>query len=288
MIETQLSAPVFKRTVQMRLAADELHFDLTLDEWPTLRDNEICNQNHSLTYRFESRLHGQGGYAPNALTPMGRIVFIPASARLRLRGLGGKMRHGRLEFPPGRFPKLDRMLANMPAQALSRCMDIRHIEVAHTLQRLIMEARQPDSASSDVLVSLGNLLSLDMARFLSHEDKSSAQINDPAIYFRHAVEQHMHSLPRIKVSINEISKAMNLSPRQFSRKFHQYYSQSFTDYLIKRRVILAESLLLKTRKSLKEIAYHCGYTDHAAFSKHFLAVTSTTPSNFRKQHWHRL
>jgi len=272
----------------MRLASSDLHFDLTLDEWPSLEGVEIFNQNHCLTYRLAPQMPGAGSYdmeaGGNAYLPMGRVIFIPASTSLRLRGSGGLMTHGRLEFPPGRFPELDTMLASMPPRALGRCMDVSCPKVVQTLHRLIMEARDPDWASHSVLADLGHLLSLDMLRFLSREEQLPATLPSADIAFRDAVERHMQSLAVLKTSVNNVAKALTLSPRQFSRKFREYYGQSFTEYLLQRRISIAASLLSRSNQSLKLIAHYCGYTDHAAFSRHFHAVTGISPTAYRKSH----
>ena len=135
---------------------------------------------------------------------------------------------------------------------------------------------------------MGHLLSLDVLRFLSRTLACArGQVQDPLIAFRDTVEQHMRTLPTLKTSMADIAAALNLSPRQFSRKFRDYFGQSFTEYLQMRRISTAASALAKTDQTVKMIAHTCGYADHAAFSRHFHAATGLSPSAYRKMHWAR-
>ena len=286
MVGTHPQAQVANRIVQTRLAATGLHFDLIKDEWPPLEDNKVLNSHHSLTYRFAPRALGEGCYAVGQgllpYLPMGNVVLIPALTPLHLRGAGGTMIHGRLEFALGLFPELDALLSQSGPKTFERCLDVSCPEVTQILHKLIAEARNPDCVSQSVLANLGQLLSLYVRRFLSREEAISAPSADPLVAFRQTVEQHMQSLPILKTSVEGIAADLNLSPRQFSRKFRSYYDLSFSEYLQKRRISKAAALLANSSQSLKLIAHRCGYADHPAFSRHFHSVTGTSPAAYRK------
>lgn len=286
MVGTHPQAQVANRIVQTRLAATGLHFDLIKDEWPPLEGNEVFNSHHSLTYRFAPRALGEGcygvGQGPLPYMPMGNVVLIPALTPLHLRGGGGTMIHGRLEFALGLFPKLDAALSQSGPKMLERCLDVSCPEVTQILHKLIAETLNPDWVSQSVLANLGHLLSLYMLRFLSREEEIAFPSSDPLFVFRQAVERHIETLPVLKTSAEGIAADLNLSPRQFSRKFRSCFDLSFSEYLRHQRISKAATLLVNSNKNLKLIAHQCGYADHAAFSRHFHSVTGTSPSTYRK------
>ncbi|OCC25583.1 hypothetical protein MB02_02830 [Croceicoccus estronivorus] len=281
-------SPIFKRIVQSRLTAADLHFDLTLDEWPALEGRAIFNTSHSLAYRFAAHQHGEGCYydegQSQAFSRLGTVVFIPAHKRLRLRGEGGTLRHGRLEFPPGHFPELDHMLASAPASVLQHCMNIQSREILQTLHRLILEAQNPDWASHRILGNLGEILCLDVMRYLTRAQSRDLPNPISRDTFRDQVDRHLASLHILRTSVSEMAELLGIGERQFSRKFREIYGVTFTCHIRNIRISKAKSLILKNSFSLKEIAYYCGYADHSAFSNNFHQVTGLTPSRYRVLH----
>lgn len=277
--------PAFKRIVQNRLAVDDLRFDLTLDDWPRLDDRAIFNPSHSLTYRLSSMTYGAGCYDAegngNAFAPMGSIVFIPAHRALRLRGAGGSLRHGRLEFPLGRFPELDAMLAALPAGRLKHCMNIRNRNIVQTLYRLVQEARSPDRTSERILDNLGSVLCCDIQRYLSTAKERSPNTADSEAEFRHAVERHLLSLEVFRISSEEMAKSLSMSNRNFSRLFKNIYGITFGQHIIEERIARAKSMIEDGNLPFKEISYLCGFADHSAFSSQFRSMTGVAPSAYR-------
>jgi AraC-like DNA-binding protein len=84
------------------------------------------------------------------------------------------------------------------------------------------------------------------------------------------------------ISLRTVSAHFNLSERSLSRMFQSRLQISFLQYLKTLRMIKAIEMLLKTNKSIHEIALHVGYGTIGSFSKTFLAFTRSRPSDFRK------
>ena len=57
---------------------------------------------------------------------------------------------------------------------------------------------------------------------------------------------------------------------------------SFYQYLIAKRISLAEQLLMDPQMPITEIAFRSGFASGAAFSKAFRQAKGFTPSQFRK------
>lgn len=82
--------------------------------------------------------------------------------------------------------------------------------------------------------------------------------------------------------LKDISKRFNMSERSMSRLFQSRLNISFLQYVKTLRMITALELILKTRKSISEIAYEVGYETLGAFSNTFCSFTKSRPSDLRK------
>jgi AraC-like DNA-binding protein len=83
-------------------------------------------------------------------------------------------------------------------------------------------------------------------------------------------------------SLKSISKKFHLSERSLSRLFQANLHISFLQYLKTMRIVKALELLLKTKKTISEIAYEVGYETVGSFSNTFYAFTRMRPSELRK------
>jgi two-component system response regulator YesN len=84
------------------------------------------------------------------------------------------------------------------------------------------------------------------------------------------------------VSIDETAEAVGLSRSYFLRLFKDGEGITFTDYLTALRISKAKELLLKTDKSVTDIAFEVGFNDSNYFSKVFSDAERVSPSGFRK------
>jgi AraC-like DNA-binding protein len=84
------------------------------------------------------------------------------------------------------------------------------------------------------------------------------------------------------LSLKTVSARFNTSERSLSRMFQSQLQISFLQYLKTLRMIKAIEMLLKTNKSIDEIAFSVGYDTIGSFSNTFFSFTRSRPSNFRK------
>ncbi len=85
-----------------------------------------------------------------------------------------------------------------------------------------------------------------------------------------------------KHTLGSVASEFNLSERSLSRLFQSNLHVSFLQYLKTLRIIKALEMLLKTRKTISEIAYGVGYDTVGAFSNSFYLFTRLRPSDLRK------
>lgn len=86
-----------------------------------------------------------------------------------------------------------------------------------------------------------------------------------------------------ELSLNEIAKAVNLSPFHVARLFKQSLGVSPHQYLIQLRVDSARSLLSagSGEHSLAEVASAVGFADQSHLTRHFKRLVGVTPRQFR-------
>lgn len=109
-----------------------------------------------------------------------------------------------------------------------------------------------------------------------HMQSNSTQDIDPII---ESVLPYMHhSTP----SLQQLAGQVNLSTKQFSRRFHKAYHMTPHQYMIRSRIQEAQFLLEETDLPIKTIAHRLGYCDAYAFSKQFKSITGDTPTSIRR------
>jgi AraC-like DNA-binding protein len=80
--------------------------------------------------------------------------------------------------------------------------------------------------------------------------------------------------------INEVAVYCNLSEFHFYRSFKQAFAVSPYQYLLRKRLKLAASLLNQKEMNITAIALHCNFPDLPTFSKAFKKQFGISPSQF--------
>ena len=97
----------------------------------------------------------------------------------------------------------------------------------------------------------------------------------------HVLEDYMWENIERNITLAELAHLVHLSPFHFSRSFKQSTQITPHQALLRIRVRKARILLPESR-TLTEIAYRCGFSDQAHFTRVFKAHTGFTPRQFRK------
>lgn len=85
-----------------------------------------------------------------------------------------------------------------------------------------------------------------------------------------------------QILLDNAAKTSNISTSHFCRQFKKATGMTFMDYLTFYRINKAEELL-KTSRSITEIAGECGFENISSFIRSFKQYKNTTPSLYRKQ-----
>lgn len=87
------------------------------------------------------------------------------------------------------------------------------------------------------------------------------------------------------ITLEDIAKAVNLSPVYFHKKFKTAKGISPHEYLCEKRIERAKFLLLSGDKQLTEIAFECGFSSSSYFICFFKEKTGMTPKKFREENF---
>ena len=93
---------------------------------------------------------------------------------------------------------------------------------------------------------------------------------------------HKHITPE------KIASKLNISRAYLRNIFHDEFSMSPRDFIIKVRIDRAKELLLFENISIKEISHSVGYDDVLQFFKIFKKYTNISPSDYRKKYTPKL
>lgn len=107
-----------------------------------------------------------------------------------------------------------------------------------------------------------------------------SQLFSPATYtFKQIIEANLFS----QVSVEELAQKSNLSVSSFKREFKKLYNDSPANYIKNKRLERAAELLLVSDKRITDIAFDCGFSDLANFTKNFRDKYNVTPTGYRSK-----
>ncbi|WP_308990796.1 AraC family transcriptional regulator [Mariniflexile litorale] len=86
-----------------------------------------------------------------------------------------------------------------------------------------------------------------------------------------------------KISLDEISDLVNMSPVSFNRFIKKRTGKTFVLYVNSTRISHASKLLLETELSIAEVSFKCGFNNIANFNRIFKKEKNATPSEYRVQ-----
>jgi AraC family transcriptional regulator len=84
-----------------------------------------------------------------------------------------------------------------------------------------------------------------------------------------------------KIVVKDLAASLNISVGHFCRAFKRTFGMSARFWIRRRRIELAQGLMLTTGASLTDIALTCGMSDQSHFTRSFRRIVGETPSSWR-------
>jgi AraC-like DNA-binding protein len=91
-----------------------------------------------------------------------------------------------------------------------------------------------------------------------------------------------------RIPIEDLAGLLKLSTGHFSRAFRFTFGTTAHEYLSRRRIEVAQSLMLTSREPLSAIALRCGLCDQSHFTRVFRRIVGETPHAWRRMRWGEL
>ena len=85
------------------------------------------------------------------------------------------------------------------------------------------------------------------------------------------------------LTLTQASEKAGVHPVHISRNFRKLLGCTFREHLALLRVRRATDLLKRSSSDITDIAFACGFSDHAHFTRTFKRATGFTPSGYRMQ-----
>jgi AraC family transcriptional regulator len=85
-----------------------------------------------------------------------------------------------------------------------------------------------------------------------------------------------------RIHIRTLAQLVGLSASYFCRAFKCSFGISPRDYVLRRRIEVAQALMLTTVDPLSAIAISCGMCDQQHFTRSFRRIVGETPSSWRR------
>lgn len=156
-------------------------------------------------------------------------------------------------------------------------------QIAHAIHA---ELSDPSPAAKLLVESLASALGVHILRHYSNLEPARVTLPrargalDPRRLRRVSdfIEAHLDE----NLSIETLAREACLSPFHFARAFKAATGMAPHAYLTDRRVQEAKALLLEGRLPLAEIAYTCGLSTQAYFTRWFKRCVGTTPGAYRE------
>ena len=154
------------------------------------------------------------------------------------------------------------------------------ILVQKYIESLLFYFENPQLVSEDILILKLKeiILLLIQTENAPHVLEVLSNLFNPREYsFKEVIDAHIFST----VTVSELADLTHLSLSSFKREFARLYDDSPARYFRRKRLEKAQALLAVSNESIGDIAFECGFSDMAYFSKIFKSHTGFSPSAFR-------
>jgi AraC family transcriptional regulator len=91
-----------------------------------------------------------------------------------------------------------------------------------------------------------------------------------------------------KIVIKDLAVSLHMSVGHFCRAFKCTFGVPARIWIRRRRIELAQGLMVTTGASLSEIALSCGMSDQSHFTRSFRRIVGETPSSWRQTRHHAI
>ena len=145
----------------------------------------------------------------------------------------------------------------------------------YLFQTIVREYTNPSSSAKMKVMGAMNLL---LADFVSEINATSQEIAKFAPVLEYINKKYMQ-----RINLDDLSSIMNISTMYFSNYFKKVFRVSPKQFILNKRLIESQRLLLLSRMSIREIANAVGFENENYFSEFFSAKVGISALKFRNR-----
>jgi AraC-like DNA-binding protein len=209
---------------------------------------------------------------PRDFIPDGPLTFRPRAATWESKTNGLPFRCVIAHF--------DTPLPCSDEFAASAC-SIEDLSMIQVMQLLHDEIRTPGFASSAMIESISELLSIKLARLLKAPDDKTREAPSLGKLNIALIHDYIEAQNGRSPSVTELAKLFNMSRRSLLRCFRSSTSMTVVDYITQVQLTKAKRLLATTDRLIKQIALESGFKNPSHFAVAFERNVGFTPTKFR-------
>ena len=218
----------------------------------------LLTEGHAKLYLHDGELE---------LTP-GKVYFIPAFS-VKESKIDGVMNKYYVHFQ-----------ASSPFFNLYRYLSKRHYapatEASEYLFKTIVENYSSNSMSA--IFKVQGAMNLILADFISDVSADSPNLMKFDKVLRYIDEHYRENIP-----LSKLASIMRISSMYFSNLFKSTFNISPKQYILNKRLMESQRLLLESELSIKEIAFAVGFENENYFSEYFSSKVGISALKFRKR-----
>jgi len=161
--------------------------------------------------------------------------------------------------------------------------DISALIKKHSNHRFTAEELEPALRAMPQLSEQNEDAYLKMLQLLAEHIQHYGGIGDERIILAKLIKAYIRDNLRRKITLADLSWSFHCSTVTVTQPFKAEYGITITEYITKKRMQLAEELLLSTSHPLHIISSECGYPDVEYFSRIFKKTHGLPPGKWREE-----
>lgn len=142
----------------------------------------------------------------------------------------------------------------------------------------IVKPFRPENLIATISVVLNNFKHRNIDTLRTENPKQEtvpSKVKDIVDYINKNIEE--------KLDVDVLLQNTKWTKRHLTRVFMQYLKVSPYQYVLKRKIEKANSLLIETDIPINEIAFELGFQNYSSFCTAFKKINEETPENYRKK-----
>lgn len=156
--------------------------------------------------------------------------------------------------------------------------------IYRTATQIASEAAQGSIGSQLMVDSLTCQMAVHLLRRHSQIKFREPGTNDSLTFqqirlVRDYIHQHLHE----NIVLQDLAGSVALSRFHFSRQFRNATGTTPHEFVLQQRLALAQTMLHRSRLSLREVASACGFADQSHMTRIFRTRLGTTPGRYRRE-----